>query len=42
MDNSLQIKHETEGEYDDSHLSLKGNYVLAEKIIEKFKEDSLL
>lgn len=42
IDNSLQIKHETEGEYDDSHLSLKGNYVLAEKIIEKFKEDSLL
>lgn len=42
FDNSLHIVHETEGEYDDCHLSLKGNHVLAEKIIQRFKQDGLV
>ena len=41
-DTNNQIIDETEGEYDDCHLSLKANYIVAEKIIERFKVDGLL
>ena len=42
LDTNNQIVHETEGEYDDCHLSLKANYIVAEKLIQRFKDDGLL
>ena len=39
LDNELEMIHQTKGVYKDRHLSLKGNEVVANKIVEKISEN---
>ena len=38
MENKLQFVHATDGFYDDSHLNLEGNKLVAKKIVEKIND----